>query len=66
MDFPNPVFTIADTFDRIQLLCFHHEIALSNTTNSKLERFIKVLALLATKFAVLAKDGHALKLYGKD
>ena len=33
-----------NTFDRIQLLCFQREIALSNTTNSELECFIKVLA----------------------
>ena len=47
---PNPVgspqeyvFTIVDTFDRIQLLCFQREISLSNTTKSELELFIKVL-----------------------
>ena len=44
IDLTNPIFTIVDTFDRIQLLCFQHEISLSNTTKSELERFIKVFA----------------------
>ena len=34
------VFTIVDAFVPIQLLCFQHEIYPSNTTKSKLERFI--------------------------
>ena len=38
------VFTIVDTFNRIQLLCFQREISLSNTTKSEHERFIEVLA----------------------
>ena len=33
------VFTIVDTFDRIQLLCFQCEISLSNATKSELEHF---------------------------
>ena len=35
------VFTIADTFDRIQLLCFQREISLSNTTKSELRALSK-------------------------